>query len=406
MRALEEFKPEWWWFDKANKQHIHELSAAWEILRRTESYRLLFDRMRAACSAAADPEERSVIGVLRKARLVSQLQALLPRTPPAPPELRQMAGHWQTMIVNGWTPDRTYLAAAETSKAECVLSDSKRIRIPPIAGILNRGIPVILPRQVEPSGQTFLFAELCNITPRQPPQFAHVAGVTAPSDALRAMQRYRKPIPCDLHGLHLAFLFHLQRPAKALRKLVKPELDRIERSDAWEKPTDSAGNSRGPSLVIGTTNALHVIALFSAKQPRNVIERGFCTMTRPDRIARVLPQLREEWIKWEAAEQGKYARDPARGKVLEKAQAAWDEAIRNDRLAAQSTVHPVMPAEALDNVACSDCAPFYKRNRAKLPISLPERLRTDPNLNKSIAHGLGLICSVDEVFLPLLAATR
>ncbi len=48
-RGLEEFKRKWWWFDPANKKHIHEFSVSWEILRRTKVYRQLQNRIRAVC---------------------------------------------------------------------------------------------------------------------------------------------------------------------------------------------------------------------------------------------------------------------------------------------------------------------------------------------------------------------
>src|SRR4030095_7189425 len=146
-RAFDELKREWWWFDPVNNLHIHEFSTAWEILRRTRAFRQLNDQM-LRCSQSQNVDHHSLLGVMQKEKLMSEFREMLPESPPAPSELRDMVSTWQNMIANGWTPEKTYLEASRNSEAECVLPDGKTIRIPPAYGFLNRGIPIILPRQV------------------------------------------------------------------------------------------------------------------------------------------------------------------------------------------------------------------------------------------------------------------
>lgn len=404
--AFEGFKQDWWWFNPGNRKHIHEFSAAWEILRRTKAYLLLYDRMRSLRSANAGIEGRSFVDFVQRATLRSSLPDMLPQSPPTPRELCDMLGRWQDMIANGWTREKTYLEASQNSTVECVLPDGRAIRIPSTHGPLNQGIPVILPRQVTSKGHTALFVELCEIAfvPGQTPNYKHLAGPCAPTDALEFMRRKGKSIRRKLQGNFVVVEFQLHRPAQALKALFKSGLDSIEKNTAWQKPSDQPDRySRPPHLENGT-NALEAIAFFPATDPRNVIERGFRTLIRPERLRRVLPLIRKKWIEWESAERARYGCALSRAKMVEEACVAWKEAETFDKLVHQSTARPIIPAKDLDNLACAACAQFYNRNRSHLPDALPERLRNDPDLNKRIKTGMNLISSQDDVFLPLLKA--
>lgn len=144
-RAFEGFKHDWWWFDPARKQDIHEFSAVREILRRTKAYRFLYDRMLVLNAAKVRIKGRSFDDFVQRARLASSLPDLLPQSPPAPRELREMVSRWQNMIANGWTPEKTYLEASQNSKVVCVLPDVRAIRITCLRG-LPGGITSVQPR--------------------------------------------------------------------------------------------------------------------------------------------------------------------------------------------------------------------------------------------------------------------
>jgi hypothetical protein len=401
-RAFAEFKRAWWWFDPANQQHIHEFSAAWEILRRTDAYRLLYDRMRAVSGTI---DKNSPVGVPQSGAAMISFRNMLPQSPPAPSELREMVERWQNMIANGWTPEKNYFEASKHSRTACVLINGQTIRIPPTYGFNNRGIPVILPRQVASKGHTTLFVELCDIAliPGQVPEVVHRGGSTSPTEMLAHMHELGKPIARRISGRFIAIEFPLHHPTQALKALLKLGLDSIEQSKAWQKPPNRPDEySRGPHLVVGTLTPLQVIAFFRADQPRNVIGRGFGTLIRPERIKKKLPKIRKEWIEWDSAERAKYAPGSSQEKMVEKARAAWEEEAHLGRLAHQSTSRPIRPKEELDNLACANCKPFYHRNRAQLPAALPERLRKDSDFNKRIEYGRQLISSVDDLFLALL----
>lgn len=94
------------------------------------------------------------------------------------------------MIVNTWTPEKTYLEASKNSACECVLPDDKRIRIPPTHGFINQGIPVILPRQVASKGHTSFFVELCHVgfAADGLRRIEHVAGARVPIETLTHMR--------------------------------------------------------------------------------------------------------------------------------------------------------------------------------------------------------------------------
>lgn len=407
-QAFEQFKREWWWFDPANSQHIHEFSAAWEILRRTCAYKQLHEKMH-RCLLSQKLNEHSFDGVIQKDELMSMFREMLPQSPPAQTELRNMASAWQTMIANGWTPEKTYLEASRHSNAERILPDGRTIRIPPTYGFLNRGIPVILPRQVASHGHTSVIVELCEITiaSGQTPHVLHVDGPSAPTEMLRWMCRRGKPIILNEPGRFIAIEFALHHPTQAIKALLKTGLDGIEEGKVWKKPPDCGGQYRGPKMLVGTSNPFEAIAFFRADQPRNLIERGFTTLIRPERIKKVLPRIRKEWIEWECFERAKYAPSRSETEIEKDARAAWDEVARYGRLAQQSTTRPIRPNEDLANLACADCDPFYKRSRSQLPNALPEqwgntRLKIDPDLNKRIATGMQLVKSQDDVFLPLL----
>jgi len=231
VRALDEISKSWWWFDPANEQHIHEFSAAWEILRRTDTFRLLGDRMREAHSAIGRTEERSFIGMRRTAMLMEQFRTMLPQSPPAPSELCDMVSTWQNRIDTGWTHEKTYLEARKYSKAECVQPDGKTIRSPPTYGTLNRGVPVILPRQVASRGHTELFVELCNVTltPGQAPIIVHLAGSNSPTTMLKLMHKLGKRIHLQIRGKFIAIQYgsrnmrkHCELPV-TLRKPERPQ---------------------------------------------------------------------------------------------------------------------------------------------------------------------------------------
>ncbi len=125
-RANEDFKRDWWWFDPANHQHIHEFSASWEILRRTRAYYQLHDRMRAICGTI---DKNSRFSFMQKGAAMNLFRDMLPQSPPEPSELREMVERWQNMIANGWTPEKNYLEASQLSGTACVLSNGQIIRI-------------------------------------------------------------------------------------------------------------------------------------------------------------------------------------------------------------------------------------------------------------------------------------
>jgi hypothetical protein len=407
-QVFEEFKREWWWFDQANKQHIHEFSAAWEILRRTRAFRHLDDQMHRRFQSQ-QIDQHSFLGVIQKGKLMSAFREMLPQSPPAPSELCDMASTWQNMISNGWTHEKNYLEASQNSEAECVLPGGKAIRIPPTYGFLNRGIPVILPRQVASQGHTSVFVELCEIANAsgQPPTFLHLDGSSAPIDTLAFMRKHGKPVTFTEKGRFIAVQFSLHHPTQAIKELLKTGLDRIALGKVWEKPPNRDGQYRGPKILMSTPNPLGAVAFFRADQPCNVIERGFRTLIRPERIKNVLPRIRKEWIQWECSERAKYAPSRPESEIKKDVRADWDKAARFGRLASQSTTRPIRPKEDLANLACAACAPFYNRSRADLPDALPERwenicLRSDADFNKRILTGCQLIKSQDDVFLPLL----
>ena len=338
---------------------------------------------------------------------------MLPQSPPVPGELGEMVEWWQNMIASGWTPEKNYLEASKHSRTACVQSKGQTFRIPPIYGVGNQGVPVIIPRQVAPKGHTFLAAELCEIevAPGNPPRIVHVAGSHSPIHMLTDMHELGKPIPRRISGRFVAIEFSLHHPAQALKTALKLGLDSIEQYKLSDAPVKSKSEgeenergaySLGHQLVVGTLVPLKAIAFFKADQSRKMIERGFGTLIRPERIEKHLPQIREEWIKWDSAERAKYARNSSQDKMVEEARAAWETEAHIGRLAHQSTSRPIKPEKDLDNLACADCKSFYHRNRAHLPPALPEPLRTDSDFNKRIAYGRQLVSSVDDLFLPLL----
>ena len=86
-RADEEWKRQWWWFDEANRKHIHEFSTAWEILRRTKSFHALYEemnRLNLECGAVAPNSLRNSTGFLEKFRRI------VPKSSKFPTELREM----------------------------------------------------------------------------------------------------------------------------------------------------------------------------------------------------------------------------------------------------------------------------------------------------------------------------
>ena len=406
--AVADFERQWWWFNPAHREHIHQFSAAWEILRRTNSYRLIHDRIKAF---------PLVDGPLGPLKLLTELRKMLPQSPPASRELREMVGRWQNMIVNGWTPEKTYLEARECSEVECLLPDGKRIRIPPTHAGINCGVPIILPRQVRSQGHTHVFVELCEIclTAGHAPRIEHLAGSKAPALTLRWMSNHAKPTPSGISGRFIAIEFPLHHPVEALDALLQTGLDVIDNAviegrQAWTREPDCTERRARPPKVVGTDKPLEAIALFPADEPRNLLERGFRTLIRPENIKKLMPRIGEEWIAWkaaelanaEAAELATYGHKLSPDNALEKADAAWEKAEQCGKLAPQSAVRPIKPAADLDNLACGDCAPFYGRNRSALPRVLPDRLRNDADLNKRIAAGRKLVGSQDETFIPLL----
>lgn len=408
-QAFEDFKRDWWWFYPANRQHIHEFSAAWEILRRTRSYQLLSDRMRASTGRI---DQHSFIGFLQAGRAMSFYQEMLPQSPPAPSELREMVTRWQTMIAAGWTREKNYLEAIKHSHTACVVSNGQTIHIPPTYGGSNMGVPVILPRQVASKGHTSLLVELCDIevTRGLPLKIVHVAGPCSPTSTLTLMHKLGKPITSNLSGSVIAIQFSLDHPPQALKALVKSGLDSIEQYKSSDAPAISnlegeenerGAYSHGPKLVVGTLNPLEAIAFFDADQSRNMIVRGFSTLIRPENIMMHLPQIRKEWIEWDSAERLRFAPGLSQDTAVEQANAAWLERESCGKPARQSTTRPIRPAEDLDNLACADCAPFYNRNRAQLPNVLQDLLSKDFNINKRIKTGLNLVSAQDDIFVPI-----
>jgi len=403
-RAFKQFKRDWWWFDKANESHVHQLSAVWEILRRTRAFNQLNEKMARWRDAMKKAERQSFEGVVQKGKLMSSLREMIPQSPPAAAELCDMVGVWQNMLANGWTPDKTYLQASENSNVQCALPGGKLARIPPTYGGKNFGVPIVLPRQVASRGHTSLLIELCEARMEENrKRLIHLAGSVGPTQTLRFLAEHGKTVSLE-DGKYLAIQFPLNQSAEALKALLVSWLDSIQHSAEWNPPSDQPDvYSRGPSLLTATANALEAIAFFPATQPRNVIERGFKTLIRPERIAKQLPSVRDEWVQWDFAERVKCdnQRTP-KNEILKRARAAWDEAERYSRPVRQSTTRPIRPTDDLINLACADCAPFYRRKRDDLPDALP--VKNDADFNKRMATGLRLISSQDDIFLPLLDA--
>jgi hypothetical protein len=223
---------------------------------------------------------------------------------------------------------------------------------------------------------------------------------------LALMHRHGMPITGRIGGAFIAIMFPLHHPASALKVLVKSGLDGTEQSNVWQKPPHRPhANCRNPAMLIGTLNPLEAIAFFPSDQPRNVMESGFRTLIRPERIQKSLPRIRKEWIAWDSAERSRFAPHRSQTELRKLSNNAWKEAEHLGKPAPQSVVRPIRPAEDLDNLACGDCAPFYDRNRSQLPTALPARLRNDADLNKHIATGRRLVSSQDDLLLPLLNLT-
>ena len=405
--AKEDWERQWWWFNAAHREHVYEFSAAWKILRRTSAYRIFGNRMNALCLPRGTIDPRSIFDVFRVGTLSSQLPKMLPQSASAPTELCEMVGRWQNMIADGWTPEKTYLEASQSSQTQCVLSDGKtlRIHIPPTFGVRNCGIPVILPRQVTTQGHTYLFSELCEITfiVGQATSIKHLAGSSAPAAMLRNMQWRNKPVASEISGRFSAIQFPFHHPVDALEALLLQSLEAIEASKVWTRqPACPDRRSRRPHLVVGTLNQLEAIAFFPADEPRNLTERSFRTLIRPEKLKQIMPRIRKEWIKWDSAELGRFDLKLSAEDAVKQARIRWKEAERRGQLASQSIARPIKPDHDLDNLACGDCFPFYRRNRSALPVALPARLRDNADLNKRIATGRELVRSQDKLFLPLL----
>lgn len=86
---MEDNTKKWWWFDPKNKQHVHEFSASWEILRRTDAYRQIYDRMRVVSGTI---DKNSPICILQTGAAMISFRNMLPQSPPVPSELREMVG--------------------------------------------------------------------------------------------------------------------------------------------------------------------------------------------------------------------------------------------------------------------------------------------------------------------------
>jgi hypothetical protein len=286
-------------------------------------------------------------------------------------------------------------------------------------GFINQGIPVILPRQVASKGHTSFFVELCRVGFGTDGlrRIEHVAGARVPIDTLTHMRTCRELPNLGQEGSFIAVQFRLHHPPQAMEQLLKSQLDRIEQSQAGQQPIvvppalridddnerrERGAYSRGPRLVVCASIPLEAIAFFPADPPHSVIERDFRTLTRSERIARILPKIRRQWIEWESSERTRFSPKKPPAEIRKDASADWKRAAAYDRLAHQSTARPIKPAEDLKNLACADCAQFYKRNRSQLPSALPEKLRADLDFNKRISTGSGLISNVDKVFSPLL----
>jgi len=409
-RANADWERQWWWFNAAHREHVHEFSAAWEILRRTSAYRMIYNRMNALCLPRGTIDPRSLFDVFRVGSFMSQLPNMLPQSPPAPMELREMVARWQNMITDGWTPEKTYLEASQSSQAQCVLSDGKEIQIhiPPTFCVLNRGIPIILPRQVTSQGHTHLFGELCEVSfiAGHAPRIKHLAGSDSPTAMLGFMQSLNKPVTFEIDGRFIAIQFPLHHPVQALEALLPKRLDGIEASKVWTRQPDCPDRrSRRPHLVSGTLNPLEAIAFFAADEPRNLTEKAFRTLIRPEKLKQIMPRIRKEWIKWDSAELRRFDLKLPAEDALKQARIRWKNAERCARLAPQSIARPIKPDHDLDNLACGDCFPFYSRNRSALPVALPARLRNNADLNKRIETGRELVLSQDEVFLPLFGGS-
>jgi hypothetical protein len=403
-RAFEDFRRQWWWFNDANAQHVHQFSAAWELLRRTRAFNHLHEKMIRWRAAFEGSTQASFAGVVQKGKLMASLHEMLPGTVEAPTELHDMLQVWQNMLANGWTPEKTYLQASTHSAVQCMLPDGKSVCIPPTHGGKNHGVPLILPRQVASRGHTSLVVELCDIRHEADrTQVAHVSGSVGPTQTLQFLVKNGKTLILK-DGNFIAVQFPLNHPPEALKPLLAEWLNSLEQGKEWVRPPNAEDiYSRGPSLLIATANPLEVIAFFHADQPRNVIERGFKTLLRPERVAKQIPLLRGEWIEWDFAERVKYnTRGTSREELFKQAEAAWLEAERYGRPAQQSSTRPIRPAEDLANLACADCAPYYRRKRTELPDALPTNIRNDPDFNKRMATGERLICDQDDLFLPLV----
>lgn len=403
--AFHEISKAWWWFEPKNEQHIHQFSAAWEILRRTEAFRLLHDKLR----SLGKVDSHSSSGVLEAIRWKAQADAILQRFPPVPNELREMVGCWQNLIANGWTPKKTYLEASRNSRYTCELPDGKAIRIPPICGSLNQGVPIILPRQVLARGHIELWAELCDIISGQPARLVHVAGPCAPTTTLRSTGRVSRVLGAGVSGRFVAIEFDCQHPVEALRASVKLALTRLAKCEAWQSASGDDVNSSGPKLVVSTCQdsaPFRVVVFFSADESRNTVERGFRTLIRPKRMRIILKRIRKEWVKWNATELMRLQHGLSGDFARKISSATWKEAATDGKLARQSTVRPINPKADLKNLACADCAPYYKRNHSRLPTYLQDAAHLEKkdtaNFNKRIETGERLVQSVDELFLPLL----
>ncbi len=396
-RAKDEFQDLWWWFNSANQEHIHEFSAAWEILRRTKAYKALQFRIQEVCAGAeADVSRAGKVGL--------DLQAMLPQAPPAPRELREMVRRWQVMVMNGWKHDMTYLEVIANAETLCVRANGKDVHIPPACDFRNGLLPVILPRQVASKGHSALFVTLCEFkaTSRGARRIHPIAGKPLVVGMLKEMIRHNmlSRLP---KGKFVAVQFPLLHPPSALKPLFKSELDSLERNKIWEKRGDSSDEYCRPEILpIGTLNSCEAIALFRADLPRNVIERGFRTLIRPERIERILPKIRKRWIRWDSSERAQYSSRCSRVELNKRARAAWKMTADYGRLACESLRRPLRPKEDLDNLACADCAESKIGKRWHLPSLLPNPLRRDSDLNKRIKTGVSLVRCQDELFLPLL----
>jgi hypothetical protein len=197
------------------------------------------------------------------------------------------------MIANGWLPEQTYLIASAHAMARCTLPDGKVISIP-VYDLNNKGIPVILPRQVASEGQTSLYVALCKISAvhGQPPSIDLLAGVPDVSDMLRHILPYAdRKLQKQLVGSFVVVSFQMFRPPAALKARFYDWLKSIAASGQWPKEDTDWRRLAGrvPLLPVPDKPPDSAIAFFPAHTSRSDTEKAFDSLIRPRSLKRRLP---------------------------------------------------------------------------------------------------------------------